>query len=64
MKDRKSGYYWVGYKDEHYIAWYDNMEHPMKPGVIGYWHMCCANDLLEDKDFNWIDIKPIKRKIR
>jgi len=54
-KSRKSGYYWVEYDDEKVIAWYDDIGHPFKPGVRGYWHTCCSvKDILEDTDFTWI----------
>lgn len=57
MKKRKSGYYWVKHNGEHHIAWYDNMEHPFKSGIIGYWHYCCHNGVLMDDDFDWISKK-------
>lgn len=58
MKMRKSGYYWVKYKDQYEIAWYDDMEHPIKKKIWGHWHFCCAiKGILEDKDFDWISNK-------
>lgn len=60
MKVRKSGYYWVKYDNQHEIAWYDNMPHPVKKRVWGYWHFCCASkEILEDGDFEWIAKRPL-----
>lgn len=58
MKKRKSGYYWIKYNGFKEIGWYDNLQHPFKPHIIGYWHLCCSTkNILEDSDFEWISRK-------